>query len=70
MRGLCNGLGPAIFGLIFYLSHVTLSDPPGASEFEGLTLPSTTQQQSPASNKTLLHAVLDPPKVNLKCYYI
>ncbi len=24
MRGLCNGLGPALFGLLFYLSHVQL----------------------------------------------
>ncbi|KAL1456598.1 hypothetical protein WDU94_001316 [Cyamophila willieti] len=28
MRGLCNGLGPAMFGLIFYLFHVDLSDGP------------------------------------------
>ena len=26
MRGLCNGLGPAVFGLIFYLSHVHLKE--------------------------------------------
>ena len=26
MRGLCNGLGPALFGLIFYLSHVHLKE--------------------------------------------
>ncbi|KAG8235339.1 hypothetical protein J437_LFUL015847 [Ladona fulva] len=26
MRGLCNGLGPAMFGLIFYLFHVDLND--------------------------------------------
>lgn len=24
MRGLCNGLGPAMFGVIFYLFHVDL----------------------------------------------
>ena len=24
MRGLCNGLGPALFGLFFYLSNVHL----------------------------------------------
>lgn len=24
MRGLCNGLGPAMFGLTFYLFHVDL----------------------------------------------
>merc|ERR1711936_1171087 len=26
MRGLCNGLGPAMFGLIFSLFHVDLSE--------------------------------------------
>lgn len=26
MRGLCNGLGPAMFGLIFYLFNVDLND--------------------------------------------
>jgi hypothetical protein len=25
MRGLCNGLGPAVFGLIFYIFHVDLN---------------------------------------------
>lgn len=26
MRGLCNGLGPAMFGIIFYIFHVDLND--------------------------------------------
>lgn len=26
MRGLCNGLGPAMFGLIFYIFHVDLNE--------------------------------------------
>jgi len=26
MRGLCNGLGPAVFGVIFYLFNVDLND--------------------------------------------
>ncbi|XP_031631780.1 hippocampus abundant transcript 1 protein isoform X3 [Contarinia nasturtii] len=26
MRGLCNGLGPAMFGVIFYIFHVDLND--------------------------------------------
>ncbi len=29
MRGLCNGLGPAMFGLIFTLFHVDLTEPGG-----------------------------------------
>ncbi|XP_046984665.1 hippocampus abundant transcript 1 protein [Schistocerca americana] len=28
MRGLCNGLGPAMFGVIFYLFHVDLNEDP------------------------------------------
>lgn len=26
MRGLCNGMGPAMFGVIFYLFHVDLNE--------------------------------------------
>lgn len=26
IRGLCNGLGPALYGLIFYIFHVNLTD--------------------------------------------
>ena len=26
IRGLCNGLGPALFGIIFYIFNVNLSD--------------------------------------------
>ena len=26
VRGLCNGLGPALFGLLFWLFHVNLND--------------------------------------------
>ena len=38
IRGLCNGLGPALFGFIFYLFHVDLNDtdpvptPPGTNK--------------------------------------
>lgn len=31
MRGLCNGLGPAVFGFIFYLFHVDLNEAPPAA---------------------------------------
>ncbi|CAN7938783.1 unnamed protein product [Ixodes hexagonus] len=31
MRGLCNGLGPAVFGFIFYLFHVDLNEAPPPS---------------------------------------
>ena len=32
IRGLCNGLGPALFGFIFYLFHVNLNEGPANSE--------------------------------------
>lgn len=35
MRGLCNGLGPAMFGVIFYLFHVDLNDDPHYREEQG-----------------------------------
>ena len=28
IRGLCNGLGPAMYGVVFYLFHVDLNDDP------------------------------------------
>ena len=31
IRGLCNGLGPALFGLMFFIFHVDLDSPkPGS----------------------------------------
>lgn len=32
IRGLCNGLGPALYGFVFYLFHVELSDPDGSDK--------------------------------------
>ena len=45
MRGLCNGLGPAMFGLIFSLFHVDLTEK-GHDE-AGIVAPpiNLTQQQ-------------------------
>ena len=28
IRGLCNGLGPALYGFIFYIFHVELNELP------------------------------------------
>lgn len=36
IRGLCNGIGPALFGFVFYVFHVDLE------EGEGQTVPVTT----------------------------
>ncbi|XP_010787842.1 hippocampus abundant transcript 1 protein-like [Notothenia coriiceps] len=32
IRGLCNGLGPALYGFVFYLFHVELTDPDGTEK--------------------------------------
>uniref|UniRef100_A0A8C8LY51 Major facilitator superfamily (MFS) profile domain-containing protein n=1 Tax=Oncorhynchus tshawytscha TaxID=74940 RepID=A0A8C8LY51_ONCTS len=32
IRGLCNGLGPALYGFIFYIFHVELDAPPDGSQ--------------------------------------
>ncbi|KAG7229084.1 hypothetical protein INR49_013203 [Caranx melampygus] len=32
IRGLCNGLGPALYGFVFYLFHVELSDTDGSGK--------------------------------------
>lgn len=32
IRGLCNGLGPALYGFVFYLFHVELTDSEGAGK--------------------------------------
>ena len=34
IRGLCNGLGPAMYGLIFYLFHVDLNEQEGEEGVE------------------------------------
>jgi len=34
IRGLCNGLGPAMYGLIFYLFHVDLNEKVGGGKNE------------------------------------
>lgn len=49
MRGLCNGMGPAVFGFIFYLFHVDLNEtpppngPPPAALANGSLVPNDTR---------------------------
>jgi len=42
IRGLCNGLGPAMYGVIFYLFHVDLNEDP--SNTEGTSKPSNSTE--------------------------
>lgn len=51
VRGLCNGLGPALFGFIFYLFNVNLNE----------SLPTaTTTTISPHLNRTKIHIIEKP----------
>jgi len=65
MRGLCNGLGPAVFGLIFYVFHVDLNeDEARLAAQDGLASPSMNSTSivvapdSPTSDLTKQHHVL------------
>lgn len=58
IRGLCNGLGPALYGFIFYLFHVDLNDPTDTNKRRPDT-PSNTSH--PTSTNTLLDVVPGPP---------
>lgn len=56
MRGLCNGLGPAVFGVIFYLFNVDLN-----AEHESLA--KSSGSRSTNVEKTISHHVPGPPFV-------
>lgn len=45
VRGLCNGLGPALFGFIFYLFDVNLNE----------SVPPISSTMSMLSNRTTIH---------------
>ncbi|CAF1081385.1 unnamed protein product [Rotaria sordida] len=45
VRGLCNGLGPALFGFIFYLFDVNLNE----------SVPTVTSTMSTSANRTTIH---------------
>ena len=54
IRGLCNGLGPALFGFIFYLFHVDLNDPDPVP-----TVPGTNKTPADTDNShiAMLHHI-------------
>lgn len=49
IRGLCNGLGPALYGFVFFLFHVELNDPPLA-----LNIEKTTAMQDPGDARSII----------------
>jgi len=56
MRGLCNGVGPAMFGLIFYLFHVDLNEKKAPGSLH-------------PANRTIDH-IDSLPKVNIILFYL
>ena len=53
MRGLCNGLGPAVFGLLFWLFNVSLSE---SEQADMLVLPvSAAHMITGLKNTTAVH---------------
>lgn len=47
IRGLCNGLGPALFGLMFFIFHVDLDSPkPAVTVNLNSTLSKTSKDPS------------------------
>lgn len=62
MRGLCNGLGPAVFGFIFYLFHVDLNEvPPAAGAPPLIVAAATAANGSMVPNE--LRLIPGPPYV-------
>lgn len=55
IRGLCNGLGPALFGLIFFLFHVDLNEIP--SDEKSITNIVVHNNSSPQPTQSLLHHI-------------
>jgi len=53
IRGLCNGLGPALFGFIFFLFHVDLNEHEDDDKLPGTS--SNMSQHSPTT--TMLHHI-------------
>ena len=49
IRGLCNGLGPALYGLIFYIFHVNLTDNIGTAT----ATPPAAPSMKPSNNSLL-----------------
>lgn len=46
IRGLCNGLGPALYGFVFYLFHVELNDTDGSGKGAKVNMANPTDEVS------------------------
>lgn len=52
IRGLCNGLGPALYGFVFYLFHVELTEPDGSEKGPKPNMANPTDEVSVYLQKT------------------
>ena len=68
IRGLCNGIGPALFGLVFYVFHVDLEDE--SEKNENITVPTNhTAMEDPYGEVLIIIirsfvVMLQLPKLN------
>lgn len=56
IRGLCNGLGPALYGFVFYLFHVELTDTDGSEKGAKSNMANPTDEVSMNDKLVHLHA--------------
>ena len=68
IRGLCNGIGPALFGLIFFVFHVDLEDENGTS-FDFHPSTNQTNMEDPYGKVLIICRVFihDGSKICLVC---
>lgn len=60
IRGLCNGLGPALYGFVFYLFHVELNDIDAAGGAEKGTKPNMANPTDEVSHTFSLSLLFTP----------
>lgn len=53
IRGLCNGLGPALYGFVFYLFHVELTDTDSNKESAKSNMVNPTDEVSTTCSRTV-----------------
>lgn len=54
IRGLCNGIGPALFGLVFYVFHVHLDEDPTATPLPQAASHNHTRTMKDPFDKTIV----------------
>ncbi len=57
IRGLCNGLGPALYGFVFYLFHVELTDTDGSEKGAKSNMVNPTDEVSMNDNLNIRYTI-------------